>query len=77
MSTPSGHGNSTRITDARALAAELGRQIIARPEIAAHHFSDPAPALESISRDKPEQCLYVPTEDGIYRLYLRNRRPAP
>jgi hypothetical protein len=32
MSTPSGHGNSTPIADARTLAAELGRRVAARPE---------------------------------------------
>jgi len=74
MSSPSAPDHGAPIADARALAVELGRRIIARPKIAAHHFPDRVPALESISRDKPEQYLYVPPEGGIYRLYLRNRR---
>ncbi|MGQ9466507.1 MAG: formate dehydrogenase accessory protein FdhE [Anaerolineae bacterium] len=46
MSTPSGHSGSTRIVNARALAAELGRQVSTRPEWSA--MAEPYLALFSV-----------------------------
>ncbi len=56
MSTPSGHGSSTCIADARALAAELGRQVSARPEWGGMA----APYLALFSAQAPVEAAFSP-----------------
>jgi len=56
MSTPSGHGNSTPIADARTLAAELGRRVAARPE----SEGIAAPYLALLSAQAPVEDAFSP-----------------
>jgi len=56
MSTPSGHGNSTQIADARTLAAELGRRVAARPE----SEGIAAPYLALLSAQAPVEDAFSP-----------------
>jgi len=52
------------------LGGGVGPRDHARPEIAAHHFPDLSPTLESAPSDNLEQYRYVPPENGTYQIYF-------